>query len=246
MFWQAASADHIGGRSEQQDRVGIWHNALHNRYLLVVADGMGGHKGGALAAQAVIDTAEQAWQSHQHNDQIESPCAFLSNLCIKAHKQIQITGERLGLEPHSTCVMLYIQDQQAYYTHLGDSRLYQFRDNQCLQRSHDHSIVQMLLDMGRISEEEMGSHPDQGCLLKGLGGNEDPDLSCEVLDLCEGDSFLLCSDGLWEQIQVEEMASTLSAADLLQSAEDLVELAVNRAGQTSDNVTVALLSMQKV
>jgi serine/threonine protein phosphatase PrpC len=101
---------------------------------------------------------------------------------------------------------LYIEDNQAWWAHVGDSRLYHFNRKKLLSRTKDHSIVQLLVDLERISEEEMATHPDQGRLLKGLGGDEPikPDFGQATLHA--GDSLLLCSDGFWEQISPQKNA----------------------------------------
>lgn len=240
MFWQTAIADHMGGRLEQQDRVSVWQSAAGERCLVVLADGMGGHQGGAIAAQAVMDCAANLWTQHCSSD-VALPAVLLKNFCVDAHEAVKKAGEVHDLEPHSTCVVLYIQAGKAWLTHLGDSRFYWFHQGRYQRRSKDHSIVQMLLDMGRIKEEEMATHPDQGCLLKGLGGYESAQAPCEHIPLAIEDSFLLCSDGLWEQISVEEMAAALTQENLSQSAEDLVKLAAERGGERGDNIAVALI-----
>ena len=244
MFWQIASADHIGGRAEQQDRVAIWQTQAADRSLVVLADGMGGHQGGALAAQAVIDCAADLWQRDCANSAVDSPCELLKGFCEDAHEAVRQAGEKHSLEPHSTCVVLYIQDNKAWLSHLGDSRFYWFQDGRYQRRSKDDSIVQMLLDMGRIKEEEMASHPDQGCLLKGLGGYDPVSVHCDHILLDNKDSFVLCSDGLWEQISSDEMLAALSETDLNASTQNLVNLAVERGGERGDNVTAALIRVR--
>jgi serine/threonine protein phosphatase PrpC len=232
MQWITSQAEHIGGRSEQQDRACIL--CCDDEYLLVLADGMGGHSGGALAAQAVIDTAKLLWQTQKHPT--PHPDQFLSHFCEQANQAILQVGQKQDLEPHSTCVALYIQGQRAWFIHLGDSRLYHFRHNTLQQRTKDHSLVQMLVDLGRLKESEMGSHQRQACLLKGLGRAEQLEPDLNSLNLQENDYFLLCSDGLWEYISDTEMYQAMQSRDLDLSLNALTQLAVTRAGKRSDNV----------
>ncbi|MCP4699896.1 MAG: serine/threonine-protein phosphatase, partial [Gammaproteobacteria bacterium] len=125
------------------------------------------------------------------------------------------------------------------WTHLGDSRLYHFREDNLQIRTKDHSIVQMLVDMGRIREEDMATHRDQGRLLKGLGGDEPPELEFHHSLALAGDAFILCSDGLWERLSAKEMQQHLQPFGLKKKAKNLVELAARRGGKYGDNVAAA-------
>ncbi len=236
MHWHTAHAQHIGGRNEQQDRCGIWTHPEHG-LLLAVADGMGGHQGGALAAQAVIDAAERLWHT-----QFALPAeTLLPGICHGAQANIQQIRHEQGISPHSTCVLLRLHDQQAWWTHLGDSRLYHVRGNRLLCRTQDHSLLQMLVDLGRVREEDMPNHPDQGRLLKGLGSDDILDLEIHSATVQPGDVFLLCSDGLWGQIsQADLLAKLDSALALPHLATDLVNTAAHNRGRASDNIAVAL------
>jgi len=240
MQWIMAQADHIGGRTEQQDRTLILSAPTQQRHLLVLADGMGGHSGGALAAQAVIDSAQTLWATTGQGHTVPHPPGLLWQVCSSAHAAIQALGVRLNLDPHSTCVVLYLDGAQGWFSHLGDSRLYHFRGTQLQYRSKDHSLVQMLVDMGRVNEEDMGSHAEQGCLLKGLGGPQALELDYQQLFIQPGDRLLLCSDGFWERIRPAEMLAYMQRSDLAQALSELVALAVTRGGRNSDNVSVAV------
>lgn len=238
MRWMTAKADHIGGRAEQQDRCGIFSSADGQRHLLLVADGMGGHEGGALAAQAVLDTAASFWEHTDNGAAIDSVPDFLGKLLNSAHARINQIGEERALSPHSTAVLLYINDAYACWTHIGDSRLYHFRNGDCLHRTKDHSLVQLLVDMGRLQEAEMGQHKDQNYLLRGLGGDEALDLEFADTRLQTGDCFVLCSDGLWEQFSPSAILAALPQQEGPQAAMRLVEAAVERGGPHGDNVSL--------
>lgn len=239
MHWNLACANHIGGRREQQDRCATFSQA--SAHLLVLADGMGGHQGGSLAAEAVVAAGGAAWAELAREITTVAPNFVLRRVCEEAQARIHAINREQDIYPHSTCVVLFLRDYHAWWTHLGDSRLYHFRGERMLSRTRDHSVVQMLVDMGRVRDEDMGRHPDQGRLLKGLGGDERLALDYFEAATQPEDFFLLCSDGLWEQVQPSEMpARVLQPPALAQAAQALVDLAAERGGDGGDNVAVAL------
>jgi len=238
MIWQAAKADAMGGRKEQQDRVELFEARDGSERLLVLADGMGGHSGGALAAEAVIETARAIWRKHILEPR--APETLLRDLIQRAHDRINDEGEKKGLSPRSTAVLLHITDHHASWAHVGDSRLYRFRGSELVGRSLDHSVVQMLVDMGKVAEDEMATHPDQNRLTQSLGGKTPPEPDFDGAEIVVGDGFVLCSDGLWEQITPEEMIKALEAGALSVEAKTLVKRATERGGADGDNVTIAM------
>lgn len=238
MTLETAYAAHRGGRDEQQDRVAVFSAPEGDARLLVVADGMGGHAGGGLAAQAVADTAKAAWEAYDMRS--GDPKALLQDIVKAAHAAVNRIGEEKRLSPRSTCVVLYVDGTRAVWMHVGDSRLYRFRDGRLIERTHDHSVVQMLLDMGKISEDEMGTHPDQNRLIQSLGGESEPEAELGEDAVAAGDSFVLCSDGLWEMVSPEEMAAGIAGEPLPRLAEQLPSVAFERAGPKSDNISIAI------
>jgi len=238
MIWQAAKAEAIGGRSEQQDRVELFEARDGSERLLVLADGMGGHSGGALASEAVIKSATELWRKHLLKPR--SPDELLRDLVQTAHQRINAEGAKKDLSPRSTAVLLHITDQMANWAHVGDSRLYRFRGAELLGRSLDHSVVQMLVDMGKVDEDEMATHPDQNRLTQSLGGDIEPEPDLDSTEVADGDGFILCSDGLWEQISAEEMVEALGGEVLSVEAKRLAKLAAERGGTEGDNVAIAM------
>lgn len=241
MNWETAHAQEVGGRDEQQDRVTVLNARDGNERLLVVADGAGGHAGGASAAQAVIDAATDRW--HKHLVQPASPETLLADICFDAHERIAAFGTG-RTAPRSTCVALYTNDKVAHWANVGDSRVYHFRRGRVLARSKDHSVVQMLVDMGKIDESEMGDHPDQNRLTQSLGGEKPPEPEFGRSSIEEGDGFLLCSDGLWEVTSTDEMAAGLADGSLGHAAKVMVRQAALRGGNDSDNVSMALARLR--
>ncbi|HET6220638.1 MAG TPA: protein phosphatase 2C domain-containing protein, partial [Dongiaceae bacterium] len=232
-------AQHLGSRNEQQD-AGLVLTGGADEQLVVIADGMGGHAGGSLASAQVAETAKRLWAEHQ-----KSPLEgkrLLERIVREAHEAINRAGAEKGLTPRSTCALLHLKNGAANWAHIGDSRIYRLRDGQLSRLTRDHSVVQMLVDLGKGSEEEMGTHPDQNRLTQSLGGDAQPMPDFGNDSVHAHDAFLVCSDGLWEMIPPAEMAAALSAKKLGDDgAKHLAERAFDRAKPKSDNITVALV-----
>lgn len=233
------SASHIGGRDEQQDRVAV--QVMSNSTLLVVADGMGGHKDGVVAAEILVDSACRAHKKLQGN--ISDPKEFFNKVVKDSWQQIREYAGKHKSTPHTTAVMaLVFSDLQAAWAHIGDARLYRLRNQQPPWRTADHSVVQMLFMEGKISEEEMADHPDQNRLWRSIGGDKfyEPKSGGAATPLSVGEILLLCSDGLWEQMEPAEMFEIVSTMPPPEAAEKMVSLAAKRGGDKGDNVSVAL------
>lgn len=235
--WRWGGASVRGARDEQQDRWGIWNTPGYPGILIVVADGMGGHRGGALAAQTVVDTAANIVRE-QIGLFSEEPQAALKLLC----QQAQAAIAALSRSAHTTLVALWLDEKRACWVHVGDSRLYLFRGGRRVLRTRDHSSTQMLVELGEISEAEMAGHPDQNRLYRSLGNNEAPKSDIGETDSLPGDLFVLCSDGVWNYINDSEFwLSAASSNDLSRVAESLVKRAVQRGGARADNATLVLV-----
>ncbi|HEY7609945.1 MAG TPA: protein phosphatase 2C domain-containing protein [Alphaproteobacteria bacterium] len=233
-------AQHVGSRNEQQDAGLVLTDAGHSEQLVLVADGMGGHAGGSLASTQVAETARRIWGEHQKTP-IE-PKRLLERIIREGHEAINRVGAEKGLTPRSTCVLLYLRNGGVHWAHVGDSRIYRLRDGQVSRLTRDHSVVQMLVDLGKLSEDEMGTHPDQNRLTQSLGGDAQPMPDFGNDTVRPHDAFLVCSDGLWEMIPQSEMAAALAAKKLGDDgAKHLADRAFDRAKPKSDNITVAML-----
>ena len=241
MTWQFGTASDIGGRAEQQDRVDVIASPDGERYLLVVADGMGGYEGGALAAQAVVESAKRFFET----ESLDDPLAALRGLCAEAHQAVVEVASESAQPPGSTCVLLYLTADEAHWAHVGDSRLYHFRNGKLLTRTLDHSMVQLLVSRGEMVEADMANSPLQNQLYMRLGGKQLPDPELGAAEVQRGDLFMLCSDGFWESVDPEEVRA-IAAKDNLESAGGrLVQLARERGGEGGDNITVAMAQFGK-
>ena len=230
--YEAAYLQDIGGRSEQQDRVAIlWSDAA---CLVVPADGMGGHIRGAFAAQSVIDAA-----SNPFEEDAQVPAADLLKIAVETAHNLINTGAKSLQFPGSTCVMLHLTMSQATWTNIGDSRLYRFRDGQYLDRTVDHTDVDLARLEGLLSEEEARADPRRNRLFGYLGGLQWPQIEVKSADISERDSFLLCSDGLWENVDTQELEAVFAAKKLSRTLRELVSAARSRGGAKCDNISVA-------
>lgn len=230
----------IGSRSEQQDACVSFASPDGKGGFYVVADGVGGQSGGQLASNVIVVEATKRWNGAIG---ITEPRSFLLDFAQTSHDQINQIGTETGSRPRATVVALLIRNGQAHWIHSGDSRLYHFRDGKLVERTLDHSVVQILVEQGKLAEDEMGTHPDQGRLLQSLGGEdyETPDYRC--VDLAEGDSFLLCTDGFWERATPEELRQTASnPAGWTSGAPRLASQVVSRGGDKADNLSLILVS----
>lgn len=230
-IFEAASYQDIGTRSDQQDRVAIlWSDAA---CLAVLADGMGGHIRGAFAAQSVIDVTSDLFKEGAH-----VPAAdLLKSAAEMAHNLIN-TGAKSSQFPGSTCVMLHITSSQATWTNFGDSRLYRFRDGRFLDRTIDHTDVDVARLEGLLSEEEARTDPRRNWLFGHLGGLQWPQIEVKSADISERDGFLLCSDGLWENVDTQELEAVFAAKQLSRALRELVSAARSRGGAQCDNISV--------
>jgi len=236
---EAMSCDqHIGGRRSQQDRTLCIATPDQRFKLLVVADGVGGHWGGEIAAQAVIDIAKHDFG--RIGKHIDAPDDFLQKLCKDANHEIRERAAKHGEQAaYSTIVALLITPRRAYWAHVGDSRLYCFQKRQLVHRTKDHSLVQAMVDRGELAAEDINTHPDRNQLLRVLGMKAEVEVTQGEISLTRDTGFILCSDGFWDIVATDEMSQILIAQDLPFAVARWVRLAAQKAGREGDNVSLA-------
>lgn len=239
---ECAELSLIGGREENQDRVLLADS--DDAALVVVIDGMGGHADGAKAADVAKDTIGQAFERASHP--VFDPQGFLHLAIGQAHQKLVALGDGLSMEsrPRATCVACLVQDGGAYWGHVGDSRIYLIRNQQILERTRDHSHVELLLQEGLITEEEIVDHPMRNFVECCLGG----DITLPGMNitgykkLLPGDTLMACSDGFWSGLTDEEIATLGDArAPLDEALRRLGEQAVKTVGQYADNTSAVAL-----
>lgn len=249
---QITTFSHIGKREENQDRYNVFQSPDQQRQLFVVADGMGGHKGGSLAAQTIIDTANKLWQGNvqQESCDIESAEAFLHELIKQSHLAVNAAGEAEGLEPRSTIAALYLFEEAEHYKaisiHAGDSRITQYSSSERITQSIDHSLAQLKVLRGKITEAEMANDPDQSKVISNIGGQDLPDPEITHWDLARGGRFTVCSDGFWEVFDTQETLKIFESS--LEQREALIETVLLDKMQERpkhDNTTVLMIEIDK-
>ena len=234
-----------GARKSNQDRVAYCYS--RNALLMLLADGMGGHLHGEIAAQIALQSITQAFR-RAANPRLSDPGAFLREALAGAHRAIVQGAADAGLpeSPRTTCVACVVQDGSAHWAHAGDSRLYHLREGRVLAQTRDHSLVQQLIDSGRMREEAVPAHPARNRIFNCLGSARLPrvDLS-ETVPLAAGDVLLLCSDGLWSPLSAKIISSAILKSGIMQAVPELLDEAERRAGHECDNLSAIAMRWEE-
>ncbi|MCK4952071.1 MAG: serine/threonine-protein phosphatase [Gammaproteobacteria bacterium] len=243
MRCDTGQANRLGNRSSNQDRSAIVEHK--DSLLLMVADGMGGHEGGELAAQEMINKMTLVFQNEPMP--ISNPRVFLEQLVLESHDVISRIGikRRPPIYPRTTGVVCLIQNGMACWAHVGDSRLYLIRNNEILIRTKDHTYIEELHQNNVISESEMLSHPMRNYVTQCLGGpNEIPKIAVsEETPIKFDDILLLCSDGLWNATDMNELIKLLDGDTLEKAVHLMAETAEKESYPKSDNISVLALRL---
>lgn len=232
-----ASCNRLGNRSSNQDRCLVLERS--DRVLVAVADGMGGHARGDLAAQTAVDTLRHCFLN-QH-DSITEPEQFLKAALEIAHLETVEAGRSSTppVEPRTTCVACLVQGNQAWWAHVGDSRLYLLRNGRLVTRTRDHTPVEDLLQSGVINEDELSTHPLRNSVNRCLGGAlKLPKIGFDHAELQSGDTLLLCSDGLWSALPEHRLLDLPAAGELESALNELCEEAEKCSYPHSDNISL--------
>jgi serine/threonine protein phosphatase PrpC len=227
-----------GGRSNNEDRTTYCYS--RNALLMVVADGMGGHHYGEVAAQIAIQTLADSFE-REAKPTLDDPFRFLQKAMMNAHHAIldYSAQHRLRDSPRTTCVACIVQDSVAFWAHAGDSRLFLMRDGRVMAQTRDHSRIRLLLDEGLVTPAQAATHPDRNKIYSCLGGPATPEIEfSRKTPLIHGDLVLLCTDGLWGITSGEMMAVALKGTNLLQAVPMLMSQAELKAGSRGDNLSV--------
>lgn len=225
-----------GGRETNEDRMGYCYT--REAGLFALADGMGGHPEGEVAAQIALQTLAALFRQDAR-PVLEDPLRFLQESISIAHHQLLRYAASKGLSdtPRTTVVACVLQGNQAWWAHCGDSRLYMVRGGKLIARTRDHSYSELQEALGRVGP---GSEPfNRNVLFTCLGSPGKPMVDCQgPLTLEPADRLLLCSDGLWGSVEDHEIVQQIADLSIAEAAPELVEQALRRGGERSDNVTV--------
>ncbi len=214
--------------------------------LYVVADGMGGHDGGEVASALAVETMCRIARDRSDllSKGLDAIEGTLNEAFQAANNTIKADADRKGNDMGTTLVALLLHNsRQAFVANVGDSRAYLFRDRTLHQISVDHSFVQKLVEKGRITKEEARNHPQSNVLLRTVGTERDVEIDLFRVDVQPGDRILLCTDGLWGEVQDADMASILSTySDPRIAARELVR--ASHQGGGKDNVTLVIVAIR--
>lgn len=232
-YWVSAHVTDKGKvRSINEDALldradlGIW----------VVADGMGGHAAGDVASAMIVNELKSI-----------SPGDSLGAMARDVEQRLQNVNQQLLLESQrrsgeiigSTVVTLLTYQGYCIYQWAGDSRIYLFRRNRLKQLSRDHSQVEELIEQGIVTSEQAEQSPVANYITRAVGASEELELDAEIFEPCDGDLFLLCSDGLNKEVSDAEIAEILGNCGFQEALEQLINLALERGAR--DNVTLVLV-----
>jgi len=237
MPFQTGQISEQGGRHSNQDFCGFIQIA--ETACWVLADGLGGHAGGATASRMAVEAMLEIFRQNPAGScSTEWLKESLQNVHTSIGKQSEEVYELEGMR--TTIVVLVSDGKNALWAHAGDSRLYHFRNGKIVVQTKDHSIPQLMVDTGKITVDEIRGHEDQNRLLKSLGQQGDlrPAILGSKQEIVAGDVFLLCSDGLWGYILENEMESFLKGtANPQHWLEEMRNQLLKRATGSYDNYT---------
>ncbi len=233
--WVSAARSDVGRVREHNEDACLQQP---ERACWAVADGMGGHAVGDLASGLIVDALSRL-----------SASDTIARYLADARKRLITVNQRLRQEAArrqvsvigSTVVALFACDSYCGYLWAGDSRLYLYRDGHLRQLTRDHSQIEELKALGLLTEEEAVNHPAQHVITRAVGATDQLEFDTNTLAVADGDMFLLCSDGLSNELSAREMQAALIAADCDAACEALIEAALARGGH--DNITVLLVAV---
>ncbi|WP_396269270.1 PP2C family protein-serine/threonine phosphatase [Ideonella sp.] len=225
-----------GGREKNEDRMGYCYT--RDAGLFALADGMGGHPEGEVAAQLALQTMAAAFQ-REAKPQLKNPLRFLQESILAGHYQLlrYATDKSLVDTPRTTMVGCLMQGSTAYWAHCGDSRLYLVRDGVLLARTRDHSYTELQETLSQVVP--IDARFNRSVLFTCLGSPGKPVIdTVGPIQMQAGDRVLLCSDGLWSVLSDDEIVNTFAARAISDGVPELVEQALRKGGPHCDNVTV--------
>jgi serine/threonine protein phosphatase PrpC len=234
-------------RENNEDRFAYWEPVDDKEFavkgrLFSVADGMGGHEGGAEASRIALETVEEIYSGAEGND----IRVILLNAFQSAHQRIlQYADTHPELQGMgTTCTAVALRGLDLYYSHIGDSRLYLVRENSIYRLTRDQSYVGKLVEQGIISTEEAGTHPQRHILTSALGAGSEvvPECPEEPLSLESGDVLVLCTDGLWSLLAEADVQAVVASKSPEDACKELIKMARHQGGP--DNITVQIAKVE--
>jgi protein phosphatase len=219
-------------REQNEDSYG------YRDHLFVLADGMGGHQAGEIASAIAVQTILDTQFTGKLPEDTIKEAVFKANQAIL--HSVEQNPAQYGMG--TTIIVLYFVENQAYYTHIGDSRLYRYSKGSFFQLTRDHTLVAELVRSGSLTEAEARNHPQRNVLTQALGAEIMPEIEVNQVLASQGDKFLLCSDGLCGLLEENQMIQEISTEDEPQAIVDRLVTLANDAGG-NDNITAILIEI---
>lgn len=215
-----------------ENSVGSFHN------LFIVADGMGGHKAGDYASKLCVEKMVQSIEQSEQKTQVSlfEEAVDAANRAVYSESQEHEEYEGMG----TTLVACTMQEDTLYVANIGDSRLYLLRDDDIMQITEDHSLVEEMVKQGNITESEARVHPQKNIITRAVGIDQSVQADFFELEIYPDDIIMLCSDGLSNMIEDEDMEYIVKHSESLQDAGETLVARANENGG-SDNITVVLV-----
>jgi serine/threonine protein phosphatase PrpC len=231
----------IGKRKANQDRIA--HCYTRDALLMVLADGMGGHLHGEIAAHIAMQSITQSFQRKAQPTLLD-PGLFLSQSLTSAHNAILDYAFDKDLRdiPRTTVVVCAVQTGYAHWAHAGDSRLYLLREGRIQSQTHDHSRVQLMMDQGLLDVHSAATHPSRNRIYSCLGGTQPPQIDfSRRTPLHNGDVLMLCSDGAWGPLGNENLVRGFNGTNPMDAVPRLLSQAETKAGANCDNLSMVAM-----
>lgn len=236
--FEFASASDIGKqRSENQDRCDWFETSQPGSYIIIVADGMGGHAGGRIAAEIAIQSVKTTFTLPFSDPRKQ----ILKSFELAAHRlSDKADSDSTLYNMGCTLSLALYYKKQVHSAHIGDSRIYRITNSNIDQLSEDHSLVQEMVKQGAIKPENVRAHRKGNVLLRALTSNSDCELDIyEPVKVSSDEVFLVCSDGLWNMIQDREIQDIV----IRNNVEDAVKVLIRRANELGgkDNIAASIM-----
>ncbi len=229
MKYQYQAYSHIGGRVCNEDSYCAECN--EERYLFVVADGLGGHAAGETASAEAVQTIRSLFYEQGDTFNVSAAIEIANCRILKLQKE-------MNLPMKTTISVVWICNNRAVFAHVGDSRIYGFADGKIMYQSVDHSVAQIAVSVGEITTNEIRCHEDRHILTRALGVNTPVKIDIKEIPTSELDALLICSDGFWEYVFESEMCELLcETAHPEKWLDEMYRLLKTRIPANTDNHT---------
>jgi protein phosphatase len=236
--WKSNAATHVGKVRQINEDSYLNREDLN---LWVIADGMGGHHAGDVASKAIVQCLDEMTPRKRLSTYIDE----IEDRLISVNQKLR----QLAAEHHdnrtigSTVVSMVALNNYFALLWAGDSRVYRMRNGSLSQLTRDHSQVEELVERGVILREEAESHPASNVITRAVGATDQLYIDVDIDKAEAGDTFLLCSDGLYKHLNEDEIAKIMQKDDLVEICKSLIDLTLERGA--SDNVTLVVIKAEK-